>query len=257
MVVLGAVVAAGALAWGLRPRGSTPVTEDDALEDFRGRTSTTVRAPGDAGGGPALPEAGVYRYDMVGTESVKLGPLPTEDRTYPDLVTAVVTHPSATCFEFTVNLIEQHTEVTRYCREAAGLRLTEHHKHQQVGAVSPTATMRCDPDVLVTASATAPTELRCSLTLTGGPAKVTAKVEGTATPGATERQTVGDQQVEVRLVSIDSVISGSLSGTWSEKLWLDVRTDLPVRIERAFDLTGLATFRERSRLELADLTPAR
>jgi hypothetical protein len=199
----------------------------------------------------------VYRYALVGSESVKLGPLPTEDRSYPEVATAIVTHPDHGCFELAVNLIEQHTEATRYCHEDAGLRLDEHLKHQQIGALTPTATMSCDPGLVASAGSSGPTELRCSLHLTGGPAKISAKVLGTATVGDEAQLTVGGTPVEVRRVSLEYVISGALTGSWSEELWLELRTNLPVRIERALDLSGLATFRERSELQLVDLTPAR
>jgi len=249
------------LAWVLWPRGTTEVSEQDALADFRksAGTSTSVPSPdqnGSTRGGPGeVPPPGVYTYRADGQEEVKLGPLPTETRPLPDTVTAVVVDHGNGCFEWTINLFAEHTEDTRYCADPSGsLTLAGHTTHQRLGALSPTATSDCDPNVLIEPGTRSST-LNCDMSMEGGPAAITATLVGTATGGDTEQLTIGDEQVAVTPLTISYEVTGDLSGTWNETLWL--RNDhLPVRVERELDLSGPATFTERSRLELVDLSPS-
>src|SRR3546814_7588453 len=130
-----------------------------------------------------------------GQEEVKLGPLPADARPLPATVTAVVVDTGDGCFELTVNLFAEHTEDTRYCVDPSGsLALDGHTKHQRIGALSPVATMSCDPGTLIEeGSDTLP--LSCDLSLDGGPASIKATLAGTATHGATERLTIAHQSV--------------------------------------------------------------
>ncbi len=99
------------------------------------------------------------------------------------------------------------------------------------------------------------TELACELVLDGGPASITAELQGTATVGAPETRTIGDAEVEVTPLRVVYDVTGDLTGTWTGTQWLTVE-HLPVRIERTLDLSGPATFSERSTLDLTSLSPA-
>jgi len=256
-VILVAVVG---FTWVLWPRGTTEVTERDALADFRNRTeaSTSVlqpnRTPSPNGSGE-VPPPGVYTYRADGQEDVKLGPLPTETRPLPDTVTAVVVDQGDGCFEWTINLFAEHTEDTLYCADPSGaLTLAGHTTHQRLGALSPTARSGCDPNVLIEPGSRSST-LNCDMSMDGAPVAITATLVGTATGGDTEQVTIGGEQVTVTPLTVSYEVTGDLSGTWNETLWL--RDDfLPVRVERHLDLSGPATFSERSRLELVELSPS-
>lgn len=249
--VVGVVVIAAVayIAW---PRGADPVTEEEALDDFR---SQSADEDGDATSGDAsTPTPGVYTYASSGQEEVKLGVLPTETRTYPDTMSVVVVPADPSCFTATVNLLAPHTEDTTYCLdEDGGLRIDSHVKHQQVGAVSPTATMACDPDLLA-AGDREPTELSCTLTLSGGPAELTATLAGTA-EATDDTVTVGDEEIDAIAVTVTYEISGDLTGSWHEEVWFAAESWLPLQIERELDLEGLATFTEQSSLTLTDTEP--
>lgn len=247
LVGVGLVVALVVIvaAWTFWPRGTNEVSEEDAVEDFRERND----AEGDQSAG-GVPAPGVYTFRATGGEDVRLGPLPTQHRTLPDTVTAVAVDLGDGCFDWTVNLFEEHTETTRFCVDDGGaLALDHHEKHQQIGALSPTASMTCDPATLVDGA-----DLACELDLSGGPASITASLAGTVTAGASTSVTVGEEEVDVVPLTVDYTVSGDLSGSWTETLWL-TEDHLPVRIERALDLSGPATFTEDSDLELVDLTP--
>ena len=249
---LAVAVAAAAVVFLAWPRGASEVSTEDAVADFRARAAD-ADGSGDEDG--SLPEAGVYTYDLAGDESAKLGPLPAEDRSLPDTATVVVVSDGDGCATLTLNLIEQHTEDTRWCRDGEALVLDAHTKHLELGALSPTASLTCDPDVLVDPDVEQ-TSLACTLVLDGGPASVEAEVTGTASRGAPTRTEVDGEAVEAIPLELRYELSGDLSGTWSEVLLLDAATALPLEVTRDLDLSGLATFREHSELALRSLAPA-
>lgn len=237
------------------PRGSTPITAEEALEDFRDRAGRETESEVDdpVEGDDRLPAAGVYRYRATGGESVKLGALPAEDRPYPEELTAVVVVEDG-CFRFTLNLLAQHTEETTYCPGAGQeLTLRDHVKHQQVGALRPEAEMSCDPGLLHELSRSAQ-ELRCTLSMAGGPARLGAQLAGTSTAEVPSSVEVAGEQHEAVKLDLRYDITGDLTGTWRELIWFG--TDwTPLRIERDLELQGLATFTEHSELVLVDRTP--
>ncbi len=126
-----AVVAVVLIGWTVWPRGMTEISHDEAVESFRNDTATanspeSVAEQGDVSeqsatgsDGAPTPEPGVYTYDASGSEQVKLGPFPTEERPLPGTVTIVVGDPTrgadGTCFEWTLNLFAEHTEATTWC----------------------------------------------------------------------------------------------------------------------------------------------
>ncbi|MCZ7631260.1 MAG: hypothetical protein M5U19_20410 [Microthrixaceae bacterium] len=267
------VIIAAVVAWVTWPRGTTEISEDQAVEDFRRAQPSDGDSGSSAEAGEesrsATPEPGVYTYRAEGSEQVKLGPFPAEDRPLPETVSITVSEPKAEvddpaeateCFDWTLNLFAEHTEETTWCvDDSRGLRIAAHTKHQKIGALSPTATLECDPDVLV-APGTDESNLECTLELSGGPAAISAELSGTATALPTEEITVGSsggiETVQTTPLAIDYRVSGDLSGTWSEKLWL-TEAMLPVRMVRNLDLSGPATLTEDSALELEDLSPTR
>lgn len=204
-----------------------------------------------------MPSPGVYRYAATGQEVVKLGVLPAETRTYPDTMTVVIVKGEPSCFTATLNLLEQHTEETSYCLDDTGtLRIDTHDKHQKIGALSPSAAMTCDPGILVTPG-TDNTQFTCQLSLSGGPARLTAKLQGSAKVTRPAEVTVANQPVVAIAVDVTYQVSGDLTGSWHEQIWFARENWLPLRIERNLDLQGLATFSEHSTLDLVDTSPTR
>jgi hypothetical protein len=245
------VVIAAVLAFLFWPRGTTEITEEDAVETFRDKASTTITAD-DADAGRSTPEPGVYTFQAEGEETVKLGPLPAQTRPFPATVTAVAVDAGDGCFDWTINLFAEHTEETRWCTHP--LTLDRHVKHQTIGALSPTATMTCDLEQVEAVGSTEPLDLSCTLEMSGGPIAVSATLKGTATTGEAETVDVGGTDVEATPITVRFEVSGGLGGTWEETTWWS-ESHLPVRIERSLDLSGPATFSETSSLRLTDLTP--
>lgn len=283
------VVGLGVGAYTFWPRSASPITEEEALDRFRERAQDAEAGQsgegaqggesaqgGEADGGEvdgagsapgaepaasrpevALPAAGVYTFTTTGGEDVKLGMLPTETRTYPSTVTAIVVADSDVCATVTLNLLEQHTEDTTYCTTpTGGLRIDRHVKHQKVGSLSPTATMTCDPGMIFEPEESA-LDPSCILELAGGPAQLTADVDGNSRSVAGEVVEVDGAEVAATKVELRYVISGDLTGTWTEDIWFADHDRTPLRIERQLDLNGLATFNEDSTLALTSLEPVR
>lgn len=254
-VGLVAVFVAGGLVYAFWPRDTTEITHDDAVADFRAN-DTRADSSSAAAEDRSTPKPGVYTFSASGQEEVKLGPLPAETRPLPATVTAVAVPSGDGCFDWTVNLFAEHTEDTRWCT-GDGLRLGSHVKHQKIGPVSPTATMQCDPNLVRPKDADddTATGLTCTLGLSGGPASITATLTGTATTGATDVLSVGDERVSTVPVAIHYTVDGDLSGSWDETTWWS-EAHLPVKVERSLQLTGLANFTETSSLVLTSLEPS-
>lgn len=258
--VLVAVVALVALiAW---PRGADPVSEEDALESFREQGSADP-TPDEAAEDPSVstPAPGVYRFTGSGSETVQLGPIPAETRLFPPEINGVVTKPDPIsgepCFVTTLNLIEQHTEDSTYCRTAdGGLRLDHYEKNQQVSAFKPTVDIRCDPGVLWEPG-TSELPLECSLELLGGPKKVTVEFSGKSTAIEGESREIDGAERDVVKLAVHFDLEGSVTGTWDEMLTFTTDDALLVGIERMFHLEGFASFLEDLGYELTSAEPVR
>jgi hypothetical protein len=251
ILVVGLLAAAAFMLW---PRDTAEISEQDAVADFRSRDTSSTTAPDSPQ--RSVPEPGVYTYAAVGEEQVKLGPLPAETRPLPASVTAVAVDAGEGCFDWTVNLFAEHTEDTRWCTDPV-LQLDGHTKHQQIGVLSPTAIMVCNPNQMPD-EASGParsTELSCTFEMTGGPASITATLAGNATIAEKTAIDIDGAQVAVTPINLHYAVTGDLTGTWDETTWWTTE-HLPVRIERTLDLSGPATFSETSKLQLTSLTPA-
>jgi hypothetical protein len=204
------------------------------------------------------PAPGVYVHAASGYEQVQFGMMPPERRSYPAEVPVTVVHDDdPSCFVVTVDFLEEHSEDTTYCRTGSGgLRLAAHHKRQSVGAMRPTAVMSCDPDVLHEPGLDRG-ELRCELTVSNGPARQHAVLVGTSRVLESTTVEVGDHTVEATRIDLHYDVSGDMSGTWDETLWLSRRDRLPLQIHRDLDLRGFATFRESSSLAVKGPEPIR
>jgi hypothetical protein len=253
LVALGVVVAvvavvAGLAAFVLWPRSPTPITEQDALDDFRASgTGTVVEVV-------AGPTPGVYAYDADGTEEISMGPLPLPTRDVPDTVTVVVTPAPDGCWVATLNLMEEHTEATTWCLGADGsLVLRGQEKAEKVPGFEVAAETTCAPGTVLAVSGV-PSEVRCTLVMDVSGLTLTVDLAGTATVEPGEDVDVGGTTVATRHLVLALDASGDLSGHWNEEHWLT--SDLvPVRVVRDVVLDGPGSFDEQTTLTLRDLRP--
>lgn len=249
------VLGVGLGAWAFWPRGADEISDTAALADFQKRAATTLPGtrPTNAIGQRLLtPAEGVYRYDAKGSDTTKFGPLPAQENTLPASITGVVVNEAKGCYEFTLNLFEQHTEDSTFCEDSDEFSLTTYAKHETVGVVTATAKITCDPGVIMGPEET--NHLKCTMTLEGAPFPVDADFNGTAKAGDGEFMKVGGETITVRPVEVTFDFSGKVAGSWTEKIWF-TEDRMPARIDRTLHMTGPASFDEDYDLRLASLTP--
>ncbi len=236
------VLFAGAATFLYWPRSPTAITEQDALQDFRGQ-GTTV-----AGGlGPA---AGVYSYDADGTEKISMGPLPLPTRDIPATVTGVIHPIDDNCWTSDLNLMSEHTETTTWCAPADGsLVLRGQDKRETVPGFQVDAVTTCDPGTVIGG-----TEVRCTLVMDVSGLKLTVDLVGTSSVEPGGDITVDGTTVATRHVVLAMAATGDLAGHWDEEYWL-TDTFVPVKVVRDVVLDGPGSFDEKTTLTLRSLTP--
>ncbi len=249
------LLASGFIAWTVWPRGTSTISEKDAVAKFRDTTTVASKPASHSGAaqGSVAPARGVYRYRATGQEKVKFGPLPESTNILPASVTgAVATKPSG-CFTFTLNLFKEHTEDSVFCGSKKQLTLTSYAKHQTIGAITATAKIRCDPGAFIETIRTT-NDLRCNLSLEGGPFPVNAAFVGSATREDQQTMKINGATVNVTPVTVTFTFSTKVKGSWTEKMWF-TDNHLPVRIKRTLDMNGPASFDERFDLTLESESP--
>jgi hypothetical protein len=254
-VAILAVVALG--AWLVWPRGSTPVTLEEARADLEARREADARAAEAAEAAAGSPTTGVYAYAAEGIQNVQFGSLTDEDRVIPDTVNVAIDADEAGCFELTLNLVDQHIERTRLCTDADGVVTMERHrKEMEVGALSPTIDMTCDPAVIVDDRTPGTRrDLACVMDVSVAVVDTTGEATGVAVVGEVEDVVVGEETRSALPVEMTYTMDGGMAGSWTQHYWLDQATMLPLRIERMMDLSGPASISEMSVLQLTDLEP--
>lgn len=256
-IIIGSVVvvAIAALAFLLWPRGTTAISRDQAVDQYRDREGSTTTARERTDGFTTTPAAGVYTFAATGEETAKVGPLPAQNHKVPATVTVVVVNDNDGCFTFSVNFYAEHTEETRYCVDGRALRLAHYTKRQTIGAITATVSMECDPNVIRPGTDPGSAPLSCTLTVSGGPFSVKTQLSGTSTTKAEEPLTIGADNVDVLPTETVLNASGSVTAAWTERIWWSP-DNLPVRMEREFHTQGATTFDENPKLTLTSLTPS-
>jgi hypothetical protein len=199
------VLVAGAATFLYWPRSPTAISEQDALQDFRGEGTTPA---GDVG-----PTAGVYSYDADGTEKISLGPLPLPTRDIPVIVTDVIRPTDAGCWTSTLNLMGEHTETTTWCTSAdGGLVLHRQDKQEKVPGFDVAGETTCDPGTIIAGSSDpGPSDIACTLVMDVSGLKLSVALAGTSTvePGADV--TVDGTTVATRHVVLTMTATGDLA----------------------------------------------
>ena len=107
VVVLAVIAVAAWLVW---PRGSSPVTLEEARADLEERRQADADAADDRT--PEALRTRVDEYSVDGTQSVGLGGVTDEDRVIAETVNVGIDATGNGCFELTLNLVDQHVERT-------------------------------------------------------------------------------------------------------------------------------------------------
>lgn len=247
-VLLLLFVAAVAYVWW--PRPATPITEDQAVARFR-----------DSGGAPAgqmvgAIQPGVYVYTAAGKEEVAIAGVPLPSRDIPGTVTLMVV-PEGPCQRLTLNLMEQHTESTLYCRDADGhLLLVEQIKQELVAGVTTDGTTTCSSGDLGLPG-DEPRAVHCLLHMTAAGTVIDVDLDGTARWEPGDAVAVGTEARATDRLVLDLAASGDMKGHMIDIQSIDPTTGLPLVIQRDILLDGPGRFAERTTLTVADLEPRR
>lgn len=244
---VGLVLVAGAVAFVFWPRSPTAITEQQAVERYRGDSPSVGEGTGTG------PVPGVYSYDVDGTEQIKIGPLPLPERDIPDTVTGVV-RPAGDCFSFDLNLMAEHTESTLLCPAPDGsLSMPQQTKAEKVPGFDVDIRNECSPSVLLSPSASE-LPLTCTEVFDVSGLVLSIDLVGTARSEPGGDVDVGGTTVATTHLVISFDATGDLSGTQVEEWWL-TPDRLPVRMTRTIRLRGPGQFDESSTLVLRSLQP--
>ncbi len=251
VVILVALIA----AWLVWPRGSTPVTLEEALADLEARREAdAVAAATEAVA--RTPATGVYEYTVSGNQSVGFGGMTDEDRVIPDTVNVGIDATAGGCMEVTLNLLDQHVERTTLCEEGGVVSMERHRKEMEFGPLSPTIDMTCDPAVVVDDRTPGTRrDLTCAMDVSVAVVATDGEAAGVAEVGSVEDVVVDDEIRPALPVEMTYTMDGGMAGSWTQHYWLDEATLLPLRIERRMDLSGPASISETTTLLLTDLEP--
>lgn len=242
----------GGVVWLVWPRDITPISESEAVAEFREAAATGATPDARA---TDIPKPGVYRYAATGTERVKFSVLPAQVRPIPAVITALVTDANGECFAFTINYFAEHTEDMRYCATRTDeLRRDRERKHQTVSAVATTSSITCTPTTIVRPRpGSHPVD--CRMTLAGAPIDVNLRLVGRIEQHARRSVRLAGTTMPITPVTLTFDVTGDLHGQWTESLWFS-DTHLPVRIDRDLALDGVASFSEDSTITLQRSSPA-
>jgi hypothetical protein len=225
---------------------STPSQAPSATRHHRPGTSP---APTGTSRPVALPPTGVYSYRTSGEEEVGI---PGGHRTLP--ATTTITVESTGCGESEEwDASTQHSETRVLCLDNGAVRLDSFTSKISFFGFGSTNTYDCGPDAVVYSPDTKLGEpLSFTCTSDNGAARQTLTEIGY------RHIVVGGTRVRVLHVHVDTVLTGSNSGTSRQDLWVTTGTSIPVRTDVHTDATSEgAHYTSNYRLELTDLEPAR
>jgi hypothetical protein len=233
-----------------------PKTVNQAVRDFR-RSASSV----DGSAAAQLPTEGVYEMSGAGEEKISFPPNSQADgATMPVSVQRL----DGTCFRWRVDYNQAYWQVEDICRAGDDLVIRGFRNDQRwdFGSVKidNTAEFTCDrPERFpLTAAVGTSATGHCS----GGNTAVGGKTEI-----ASRQEIVEREQLRIGSTNVDTVhirehdrSTGAQTGDQTTDWWFDLRTGLPVRVERSYHLDspspiGTVTYTEQGHGQLADMKP--
>lgn len=251
-VVLVLVIVA-AVAWFFLGRDEArPVSDDQALEGFRGQGAGSAEAAG-------RPAAGVYSAVATGTESVDV---PGLDEGLGPNAPVTVTHGDNGCFTYRVDFNSHYWRNWTMCPTsdatfAIGEMVSRTGRTLPGVTIESLATYTCDTALPLLWTDAAVGDQR-----EGSCTGVVEDDEGvTADAGVIEvrdrtTMTIGGEEIDVVHVRSTETLSDAQTGSEVDEWWLDAETGLPVRIEFAIQTKASRNYTVTGTLELTTLTPA-
>ena len=245
--LIGLIVTVGLIVGGIwlwnRAHSSTPVSEERALADFRGRAAeepARVR--------PGVPRAGVYSYRVQGRETAKAGPA-SIGRDLPGRASYVVT-PTPAGYEEEWRLSEEHIEAFRYRVAPGGARTVwTRTKLTFLGFGRDDRRDLRPPPLRMPLRPRVGQTWRSSYMAGDLPVMVAARVL------RREPVRVGGRPVPALVVHVHSETGGAHPGTRDERVWWAPSLALALRMEVDMEVRGTFGLSGEARLELESTDP--
>ena len=236
-----------------------PKSVDQALDEFRRNSGSSV--PQALSG--RRPAAGVYEMQGTGWEKISFPPNSQADGT---TMPVSIEHLSGECFRWRVDYNEAHWQQQEMCRDGDDLLLKAVRNFQRwdFGSVKVenTGDFTCDPAERYPIGAEIGTVTTGSCT--GVNTAQTGQTTITSRTEVVEREQlrVGDAMVDTVHLRQRQDATGAQKGEEALDWWFEVRTALPVRIERAYRFEtespiGAITYTEEGQAQLTDVEPRR
>lgn len=221
---------------------STPVSEEQALADFR--------QTGSAGTGGGAPAPGVYTYRASGSEAGLVGPLRMR-RPVPGEVRYIVT-ATDDGYVGEWRISGEHAEGYRF-------RLTPQWHVLAWRRVDVTflGVGRDDRRDVVGSPRWIPRRPRVGMRWPLRFSTGTLRSTGEGAVVARQQMQVAGTAREVAVIDIRTVTTGAHGGRHHERIWWSVADGLPLRLRTETRLDGVVGFQSQATYTLTALTPAR
>jgi hypothetical protein len=256
-VVLVVVVAVFASSYLLRSHPGAK-TVNQAVKEFRRTAASAV-----TGSSSALPTEGVYEMTGAGEEKISFPPNSQADgATMPVSVQLL----GGACFRWRVDYNEAYWQDEDMCRDGSDLVIRGFRNDQRwdfgTVKIDNTAQFTCDqPEHFRFADPVgSSTTGRCSggNTAVGGTTVIVSRQE------VVERTSllVGSEHVDTVHIREHDHSTGAQTGDQDTDWWFDLRTGLPVRVDRNYRLDspspiGTVTYTEQGHGQLREMKPTR
>lgn len=240
LVAVLVLIGAGAWWWS-QAQSSTPVSEQQAQQEFGGGDEAPRVAPGG-------PRAGVWNYRATGDETVGAGPI-TVDRRLP-ATARVVVRPAPGGFWRTLVLSEEHVEASRLRVRPRGTYVVERVTTVKVAGIG-----RDDRQMLVPPALSLPRSMEPGDSWVERYRLDEVRVVTRARVVRATTVDVGGQQVPVVLIDKKGTVTGPIEGFRDDLMWWSPELDMPVRWKMATKLDGFASIRTDADLVLESTEP--
>lgn len=239
LVVVLVLIAVGAWWWS-RAGSSTPVSEQEAGQEYGGGAAGKVI--------PGGPRAGVWSYRATGDETVGVGPA-SIDRPLPSTAQLVV-RPAKGGFWRTLVLSKEHVEASRLRIAPEGEYLME-----RVTTVKVAGLGRDDRQLLVPPALVYPAAMEPGKTWTVRYRMDEVRVVDRARVLRREVVDVGGRPVDVVVIQKRATISGPVEGFRRDTLWWSPELKLPARWKLSTKVDGVASLRTVADMALLSTEP--
>jgi hypothetical protein len=241
VVILAALAVGAFLLWN-NAQKSTAANEGGALAEFRAKGVADTTPP------PGVPAAGVYRYQVTGSEIAGSGVLSAQ-RSLPPEAVYVIT-PIEGGYHEDLRLSEEHVEEARFRVDGEGTFATWRRNKVTFLGIGEDDRTPVEPPSL-----DHPATLKVGATWSGAYAMGDIQTEYTGTVTGKRTLQVDGAKVPVYVIQTKSAFTGSTPGTRTDTISWSPDLSLPVAWTITQKTGGSADYKIDAAMKLASGTP--